>query len=62
MPVLEEIPRWLCYTDAELAEAAATTTKQRPNSTTKELAALAGILPKVIRIFYFSLQQGTADL
>lgn len=47
-PVLEEVPGWLRYTDAELAEAAATTSKQRP-STTKELAALAGILPQVRR-------------
>lgn len=41
----EEIPSWLLYTEAELAETIAATSKQRPNQA-KELAAMAGLLPK----------------
>lgn len=41
----EEIPSWLQYTQEELAQVVQATSKQRPNQA-KELAALAGILPK----------------
>lgn len=41
----DEIPSWLHYSEADLAEAIAATSKQRPNQA-KELAAMAGILPK----------------
>jgi hypothetical protein len=35
------------YSERELAEAVAANSKQRPNQSNKELAALAGLLPKV---------------
>lgn len=41
----DEIPSWLRYSETDLAEAVAATSKQRPNQA-KELAAMAGILPK----------------
>ena len=44
---LEAVPPWLGYSDAELAEAVVANSKQKPNQTKKELAALAGLLPKV---------------
>ena len=44
---LDAIPEWLSYSDAELAEAVAANSKQKPNQTKKELAAMAGLLPKV---------------
>ena len=44
---LEAVPPWMGYSEAELAEAVLANSKQRPNQSNKELAALAGLLPKV---------------